>query len=62
MARSVFVRTEGGAIGYANEVRTGSGIVISIDRIGPLIAIPEIVKGIANAVRIDMNHGDALIA
>jgi hypothetical protein len=56
----VFVRTKGGAIGYTNEV--GTGIVILIDRIGPLIAIPEIVKGIANAVRIDMNHGAALNA
>ena len=59
-ARSVFAGTKGGAIGYANEV--GIGIVILIDRIGPPIAVPEIVMGIANAVRIDMNHGDALIA
>ncbi len=58
--RSVFVKTKSGAIRYANEV--GTGIVILIDRIGPLIAIPETVKGIANAVRIDMNHGYALIA
>ena len=50
----------GGAIGSANEV--GTETVIWIDRIGPLIAIPETVKGLANAVRIDMNPGDALIA
>ena len=59
-ARSVSVGTKSGAIGYANEV--GTGIVILIDRTGTMIAIPEIVKGIATAVRIDMNPGDALIA
>ena len=58
--RSVFAGMMGRAIGSANEV--GTEIVIWIGGIGPLIAIPESVKGLAHAVRIDMNPGDALIA
>ncbi len=44
---------------FGNGIETG--IVISIDGIGPLIAIPEIVKGTVIAVQIYTSLGDVLI-